>query len=90
MVAAANAAEAHKGRMLFNGGFACAHCHGPNAVSSIPKRDLRSFNKRYGERADEVFRKSVLEGRVGMPAWKGSINDEQLARIKRYIDSVQR
>ncbi len=89
-VAAANAAEAHKGRMLFNGGFACAHCHGPNAVSSIPKRDLRSFNKRYGERADEVFRKSVIEGRVGMPAWKGSINDEQLARIKRYIDSVQR
>lgn len=91
-VLAANAGEARKGRMLFNGGFGCAHCHGPNAVSALAERDLRSFNQRYGERADEVFRKSVIEGRApkGMPAWKGSIDDEQLARIKLYIDSVQR
>ena len=47
---------------------------------------------RYGVRADEVFRKSVIEGWApkGMPAWKGAIDEEQRARIKLYIDSVQR
>ena len=88
----ASAEIVRKGRRLFNGVLGCAHCHGPNAVVGLRKRDLRRLNKRHGEKAGEVFRTTVLKGRIkkGMPAWKGNISEARLAAIKAYLDTVQK
>src|SRR5580704_13409851 len=41
------------GRGLFNQ--YCAHCHGPNAVSPDPPRDLRRLKHRYAEKTADLF-----------------------------------
>src|SRR5439155_21105948 len=58
-----------QGRSLFNQ--YCAHCHGPNALSPDPPRDLRRLNLRYGDRMTEIFHFTVTHGRAdkGMPNW---------------------
>ena len=78
-----------RGRALFNS--SCAHCHGPDAASPEKRIDLRLLRKRYGEKMDEVFSTTVLNGRPdkGMPLWKGVISEGEIASIKGFIDSVQ-
>jgi polar amino acid transport system substrate-binding protein len=86
---ASNEADVMRGRELFNSN--CAHCHGPEAASPDKRIDLRRLRKRYGEKMDELFSTSVLNGRPdkGMPMWKGVISEGEIASIKAFIDSVQ-
>ena len=90
--APAAAADIDEGRKLFNGGFGCSHCHGPNAVIKSRRRDLRRMQKKHKAKADAVFQEAVRNGRQskGMPSWEGLITPEQLAKIKAFIDSVQK
>lgn len=77
------------GQEIFNG--TCAHCHGPNAVQSERRIDLRLLKKRYGDDMQATFWKTVHEGRPskGMPAWKDVFSDDQLKDVYVYLQTVQ-
>jgi polar amino acid transport system substrate-binding protein len=77
------------GREVFNG--TCAHCHGPNAVQSERKIDLRLLKKRYGDDMEKTYWKTVNVGRPskGMPAWNEVFSEDQLKSVYVYLQSVQ-
>lgn len=82
-------ADMAAGQELFNG--TCGHCHGPNAVQSERKIDLRLLRKRYGDDMERTYWKTVNDGRPskGMPAWKEVFNEDQLKSVYVYLQSVQ-
>jgi polar amino acid transport system substrate-binding protein len=84
-----DAGRADAGRGLFNQ--YCAHCHGSNAVSPDPPRDLRRLKRRYGENMANVFYFTVTHGRPdkGMPDWTGRLDDETLSTIFTFLQTVQ-
>ena len=84
-----DAARAAAGRGLFNQ--YCAHCHGPNAVSPDPPRDLRRLKRRYGENMANVFHSTVTHGQPdkGMPNWTGRLDDETIWSIFTFLQTVQ-
>jgi ABC-type amino acid transport substrate-binding protein len=77
------------GKEIFNG--TCAHCHGPDAVQSERKIDLRLLRHRYGEEMREKYWTTVHEGRPtkGMPAWKEVYTDDQFDSIYSFLLTVQ-
>jgi ABC-type amino acid transport substrate-binding protein/cytochrome c5 len=88
--AAVSSAEAvGAGREIFNG--TCAHCHGPDAVQSERKIDLRLLHHRYGDDMRDTFWKTVHEGRPakGMPPWKEVFTDSQFESIYAFLQTVQ-
>lgn len=88
-VAAATPEAVSAGREVFNG--TCAHCHGPDAVQSERRIDLRLLNRRYGDDMRETYWKTVHEGRPskGMPAWNEVFTDEQLDNVYAYLLTLQ-
>ncbi|MBX3525854.1 MAG: transporter substrate-binding domain-containing protein [Rhodoblastus sp.] len=86
---AAVAADPTEGKEVFNG--TCAHCHGPDAIQSEKKIDLRRLTTRYGDDMQSVFWKTVHDGRPskGMPAWKEVFTDQQLASVLAYLKTRQ-
>ncbi|OAF06837.1 c-type cytochrome [Bradyrhizobium neotropicale] len=88
--AAAPSAEAvGTGKEIFNG--TCAHCHGPDAIQSERKIDLRLLRHRYGDEMREKFWTTVHEGRPakGMPSWKDVFTDDQFDSIYSFLLTVQ-
>ncbi|WP_194479058.1 c-type cytochrome [Bradyrhizobium sp. CCBAU 53338] len=87
--AAPSAAAVGAGKEIFNG--TCAHCHGPDAIQSERKIDLRLLHHRYGDDTRDVFWKTVHEGRPskGMPAWQEVFTDEQFDSIYSFLQTVQ-
>jgi ABC-type amino acid transport substrate-binding protein/cytochrome c5 len=83
------AADTGAGRELFNG--TCAHCHGPDAVQSERRIDLRLLKKRYGDDMEATFWKTVHEGRPskGMPAWKEVFSDDELRNVYAFLQTLQ-
>ena len=79
----------NEGHELFNG--TCAHCHGPDAVQSERRIDLRLLKRRFGEEMRDKYWKTVHEGRPtkGMPAWKEVFDDGQLENVYAYLMTVQ-
>jgi mono/diheme cytochrome c family protein len=77
------------GKEIFNG--TCAHCHGPDAVQSERRIDLRLLNHRYGDEMRTKFWTTVQEGRPakGMPAWKEVYTDDQVESIYAFLLTVQ-
>lgn len=77
------------GKEIFNG--TCAHCHGPDAVQSERKIDLRLLRHRYGDEMREKYWTTVHEGRPtkGMPAWKEVFTDDQFDHIFSFLLTVQ-
>jgi ABC-type amino acid transport substrate-binding protein/mono/diheme cytochrome c family protein len=77
------------GREIFNG--TCSHCHGPDAVQSERRINLRLLSRRYGERMDEVFLQTVMNGRPekGMPNWTGVFSEEEFGKILAFLHTVQ-
>ncbi|WP_375157708.1 c-type cytochrome [Bradyrhizobium sp. RDT46] len=87
--AAPNAETARAGKEIFNG--TCAHCHGPDAIQSERKIDLRLLRHRYGDDMRDTFLKTVHDGRPakGMPAWKEVFTDNQFDSIYSFLLTVQ-
>jgi polar amino acid transport system substrate-binding protein len=88
--AAAPSAEAvGTGKEIFNG--TCAHCHGPDAIQSERKIDLRLLRHRYGDEMREKYWTTVHEGRPakGMPSWKEVFTDDQFDSIYSFLLTVQ-
>jgi polar amino acid transport system substrate-binding protein len=77
------------GRDIFNG--TCAHCHGPDAVQSEKRINLRLLHHRYGDQMDEVFHYTVTHGRPdkGMPNWTGVFSEDDFSKILAFLHSVQ-
>ncbi|WP_245324663.1 transporter substrate-binding domain-containing protein [Bradyrhizobium sp. AT1] len=77
------------GKEIFNG--TCAHCHGPDAIQSERKIDLRLLRHRYGDEMREKFWTTVHEGRPakGMPSWKEVFTDGQFDTIYAFLLTVQ-
>ncbi|UWU92898.1 c-type cytochrome [Bradyrhizobium sp. CB1015] len=77
------------GKEIFNG--TCAHCHGPDAIQSERKIDLRLLRHRYGDEMREKYWTTVHEGRPtkGMPAWKEVYTDDQFDSIYSFLLTVQ-
>jgi mono/diheme cytochrome c family protein len=70
------------GRRLYSKN--CSHCHGFNMVNpGTVSFDLRKFPKEDPQR----FYTSVKEGKGGMPAWKSSLNDEQIQQLWAYVQT---
>ncbi len=68
------------GRSLYSRN--CSHCHGFNMVNpGTVSYDLRKFPPEDPQR----FFDSVKDGRGSMPAWKGSLSDEQIRLIWAYV-----
>ena len=87
--ATANSEAVSSGKEIFNG--TCAHCHGPDAVQSERRIDLRLLNHRYGDEMRTRFWTTVQEGRPakGMPAWKEVYTDGQVESIYAFLLTVQ-
>ncbi|MHC4055455.1 c-type cytochrome [Bradyrhizobium sp. 25ACV] len=86
---ASNAEAVGQGKEIFNG--TCAHCHGPDAIQSERKIDLRLLRHRYGDEMREKFLTTVHEGRPakGMPSWKEVFTDGQFDSIYAFLLTVQ-
>jgi polar amino acid transport system substrate-binding protein len=77
------------GHEIFNG--TCSHCHGPNAVQSVKKIDLRLLRHRYGDTMETVFHETVTKGRPakGMPTWSGVFSEEDFKKVFAYLSTIQ-
>lgn len=86
---ASSSADAAAGQKIFNG--TCGHCHGPDAVQSERRINLRLLHHRYGDQMDEVFHTTVTNGRPskGMPVWKGVFSEDDFAKILAFLKTVQ-
>lgn len=82
-------AQAQEGRSLFNQ--TCAHCHGPDAAAGQPERNLRHLRARYGSDMDDVFRSTVINGRLdkGMPVWAEVLDAKTIDAIYGFLKTVQ-
>ncbi len=80
---------AEDGKEIFES--TCAHCHGPDAVQAESRIDLRLLRRKYGERMEEMYFKTVTDGRPskGMPAWKYVFTPGQIAAVIAYLKTVQ-
>jgi ABC-type amino acid transport substrate-binding protein len=77
------------GKVTFNG--TCAHCHGPDAVASERRIDLRRLKHKYGDQMPDVFFTTVTNGRPakGMPSWKNVFSREDFVNILAYLKTIQ-
>jgi polar amino acid transport system substrate-binding protein len=84
-----NAEQVSAGKEIFNG--TCAHCHGPDAVQSERRIDLRLLHNRYGDDMRTTFWTTVHEGRPakGMPPWKEVFTDDQFESIYTFLLTIQ-
>lgn len=67
----------------------CESCHGRNMITASGLAfDLRKFPKDDAGR----FRTSVMNGKGGMPSWRDTLTDEDVANLWAYvrIGGVQR
>ncbi len=87
--AGAESTEVAEGREIFNG--TCAHCHGPDAVQSERRINLRLLHHRYGDDMHDVFLTTVTKGRPakGMPTWEGVFTEQDFAKIYAFLITVQ-
>ena len=87
--AASDSDRVREGKEVFNG--TCSHCHGPDAVQAERKIDLRLLHHRYKDHMEEIFFKTVTNGRPtkGMPAWKDVFSQEQFVSIFAFLKTVQ-
>ena len=87
--AATGAAAAAEGRTIFNG--TCNHCHGPDAIQSVRKINLRLLKHRYGGMMDQVYHYTVTHGREskGMPNWSGVFTEQDFAKMLAFLHTVQ-
>ncbi|WP_245286718.1 c-type cytochrome [Bradyrhizobium sp. ARR65] len=86
---AENQAIIKEGHSLFNQ--TCAHCHGPDASTGLPERNLRHLRARYGDDMHSVFETTVMNGRPdkGMPVWGGVLDAKTIDSIYSYLETVQ-
>jgi mono/diheme cytochrome c family protein len=77
------------GRKIFNG--TCSHCHGPDAVVSARRLDLRQLRHRYGDNTESVFEETVTKGRPakGMPNWSKVFTEDKFREIYAYLNTIQ-
>ena len=70
----------------------CSHCHGQNGASPQQERDLRKLKIRYADKWQEVAHTTITNGRpdMGMPTWGGTISDDDIQRIIKFLSTIQK
>jgi len=70
----------------------CSHCHGQNGASPQQERDLRKLKIRYADKWQEVAHSTITNGRpdMGMPTWGGTISDDDIQRIIKFLSTIQK
>jgi mono/diheme cytochrome c family protein len=64
----------------------CARCHGQDVLGNPVAPDLRKSTAPGGPVEKEpAFAAVVMEGRAGMPAFKGQVSPEQVSAIHAYV-----
>ena len=62
----------------------CESCHGRDMITAGGVAfDLRKFPANEGER----FGRSVLNGKGGMPSWRDTLSNEDVANLWAYVKS---
>jgi len=86
---AGDSARVKEGRSLFNQ--TCAHCHGPDAATGLPERNLRHLRVRYGADMHDVFTSTVMNGRPdkGMPVWGEVLDSKTIDTIYSFLETIQ-
>jgi polar amino acid transport system substrate-binding protein len=86
---AGDKAQVQEGHSLFNQ--TCAHCHGPDAATGLPERNLRHLRARYGADMHDVFTSTVTNGRPdkGMPVWGEVLDAKSIDTIYSYLETIQ-
>jgi mono/diheme cytochrome c family protein len=86
---AGDKARVGEGRSLFNQ--TCAHCHGPDAATGQPERNLRHLRARYGADMRDVFTSTVMNGRPdkGMPVWGEVLDSKTIDTIYSFLETIQ-
>ncbi|WP_431855013.1 c-type cytochrome [Azospirillum sp.] len=67
----------------------CEACHGPDGTAVLPGAPNFSKGERL-EKADKVLATTVQNGLNAMPAWKGMLNDQEIANALAYIRTLKR
>jgi mono/diheme cytochrome c family protein len=80
----AGAAQAADGRTLYVEN--CAACHRPNGVG-VPGAFPALVGSKVANGETREAARIVLEGRGGMPAFQGEMDDEELAAALTYVRS---
>jgi mono/diheme cytochrome c family protein len=77
------------GQMLFNGRVVahidCYRCHSGDATGTWKAPDLIQVMRKL---SDEDIRRFINEGSGMMPAYKGKIDDSQIAQITAWLRAV--
>ena len=70
----------------------CSHCHGQNGASPQQERDLRKLKIRYADKWQEVAHSTITKGRpdLGMPTWGGTISEDDIQRIIKFLSTIQK
>ena len=80
IAASTGAQQIEQGRDLYHQH--CETCHGADMVTTSKLVfDLRQFPKD----AHERFRQSVLNGKGGMPAWRDTLGEDDVASLWAYV-----
>ncbi len=87
----ADSASRERGRKLFEAN--CVSCHGPTGRGNGPiaarleklPADLAAMA---GQHPDGDFAWKIAEGRGPMPAWKGTLTENQIWDLVNYIQSL--
>jgi len=87
---AASAADINAGRSLFNN--VCSHCHGTDGASPVSERDLRKLQRRYKDNWRDTALTTIKNGRqdAGMPSWRSTYNDQQIAEVLGFLETIQK
>ena len=85
----ADSGDVAEGHKIFNG--TCSHCHGPDAVQSVKRIDLRLLRHRYADTTESVFHETVTHGRPakGMPNWSKVFSEDDFKKIFAYLSTIQ-
>jgi len=87
---AASTEDINAGRSLFNN--VCSHCHGTDGASPVSERDLRKLQRRYKDNWRETALTTIKNGRqdAGMPSWRATYNDQQIAEVLGFLATIQK
>ena len=87
---AASTEDINAGRSLFNN--VCSHCHGTDGSSPVSERDLRKLQRRYKDNWRETALTTIKNGRqdAGMPSWRATYNDQQIAEVLGFLATIQK
>lgn len=83
----ADAGNPSKGQKIYDAN--CASCHGPDGMALVPGTPHFRKNERM-EKPDGVLLKTIRSGKNLMPAWRGTISENDMLDAIAYVRTLAR